>query len=126
MTAHERALQVLAEMEAKASAATEGPWQARTGKGMSSIHVLKSASVIVARMYGSGSFKRRLGAIASANFIASVRTDAPLAYSIIRAMLEMHTPKPLRKGYAGSRCRNCDRWWPCPTVRAITEKLEGK
>lgn len=117
MTEHERALELLAEMEAKASAAADGPWITYEDENWLGVVAQDSAGRV---SIGDVCAPRR-----TALFIASVRTDAPRAYAALRAVMEMHTAEPEKSVLQESWCSVCGYFWPCPTVRAVAEKLAG-
>jgi hypothetical protein len=58
-------------------------------------------------------------------------TGAPHAFAALRAVLDIHKPSS-RVIDKWTYCYHCSDSngdclpWPCPTVRAITEALEGK
>ena len=113
MTADDR----LDAIEARANAATEGPWH-RGGQGGASI--ILSPEVYVAQTSG-------LRWAANADFIAHARQDVPALVSALRAVLALH-----------ERTHSCGVAWyaespdkaplgarldRCPTVTAITAAL---
>lgn len=76
-----------------------------------------------------------VGGWLDADFIAHAREDVPRLVTALRAVLGAHTPIEVEP--SETLCRECSfrlpsgRYfgklteWPCPTVRAITEALEG-
>ena len=67
-------------------------------------------------------------------FIATARNDMPALVAALRGVLEMHQPVEIEP--SDTICGECSyrlpngryfgkvEYWPCPTVRAITEALE--
>ena len=94
----------LNEIEARANAATEGPWEAHGS--------------LITSLTGPG------GEVAEASgqdteFIAHARTDVPDMAAALRAVLKLHKH---HAGRGGEHCGRCfpDEWgWPCATVAAI-------
>lgn len=130
----------LAEIEARANAATEGPWEAIEDD---SIHAAPAyvdnggCGVIAWRPVCD--FVVRHG---DAEFIAHARTDAPALLTEVRRLqaavervraVHKPTPGPPSQHYycepeecdrAGEgdlcdECDDCGRWWPCPTIAAL-------
>ena len=105
----------LDEIEARANAATEGPW-----------------NVFVGRIDHPG---RSLVAVAydvvcdeDADFIAHARTDVPALVEALQAVLNLHfkaQPIPAAFGTqeGGDYCVTCAEDWPCPTVETIHQHL---
>lgn len=105
----------LDKIEARANAATEGPW-----------------NVFVGRIDHPG---RSLVAVAydvvcdeDADFIAHARTDVPALVEALRAVLNLHfkaQPIPAAFGTqeGGDYCVTCAEDWPCPTVETIHQHL---
>ena len=123
MTAADR----LNEIEARANAATEGPW------------FVSDDAVWVDR--GEGNADGITGPLApwcfgEAEFIAHARTDVPALVAALRAVLDLHVAT---KGYLhdGAVCLECTSFgnpeistfgdvevpMPCATVRVIEEAL---
>ena len=113
----------LNKIEARANAATEGPWEAH-------------GSLITSLTAGPG------GEVAEASgqdteFIAHTRTDVPDMAAALRAVLEVHQDGGESQGYLddGSYgdmphcCTECGSLgeygvpWPCATVTAIRQHL---
>ncbi|MEV4902376.1 hypothetical protein AB0K08_13665 [Citricoccus sp. NPDC055426] len=118
---------ILAEMQARADAATEGPWKAVTDEGVTLCLVLTAAEGVDPEsedaFYDSGVSTETGG---DAEFIAHARTDLPAMAAALTAVLDLH---PSIDG-AGVECDVCadDRGpkpYPCPTVHAITDALGG-
>ena len=98
----------LNEIEARANAATEGPWEAHGS--------------LITSLTGPG------GEVAEASgqdteFIAHARTDVPDMAAALRAVLKLHKH---HAGRGGEHCGRCflDEWgWPCATVTAIRQHI---
>ena len=114
MTAADR----LDEIQARADAATDGPWEGdygHFGTGIVAGRVRTGPNVI-------GSMWRP----SDGTFTAHARTDVPRLVAALRAVLDLHKP---RNG--NDDCGHCvnpadAHWgipWPCPTVRAIEAAL---
>ena len=134
----------LDQIEARAHAATEGPWGVepfllRPG------HPLPESEWL--GVEATGSVKGQVALILlndeegdpDTEFIAHARTDVPDMAAALRAVLEIHQDGGESQGYLddGSYgdmphcCTECGSLgeygvpWPCPTVEAITTALNG-
>ena len=121
----------LDEIEARANAATEGPWEAD-----GSAHVLTTGNTptFVARCTDPDGSD---AGVPDAAFIAHARTDVPDMAAALRAVLEIHQDGGESQGYLddGSYgdlpncCTECGSLgeygvpWPCATVTAIRRHL---
>ena len=115
----------LNEIEARANAATEGPWEL-LGDG----EYVSGPGILVAPDDGGVTS-------ADAEFIAHARTDMPDMAAALRAVLEIHQDGGESQGYLddGSYgdmphcCTECGSLgeygvpYPCPTVTAIRQHL---
>lgn len=129
----------LDEIEARANAATDGPWAARHRAGLDwlsqSPHVDNDghepgSSVGLADAVDPlwGSLWPSRNATADAEFIAHSRTDVPALVSALRAVLDVHMEYP-----DTGKCTECSVAsysihsvsWPCPTVEAIAAALDN-
>ena len=111
----------LNEIEARANAATPGPWEA----GCNDRHVLyvtteneEFCAEYGPELYDSQGFFSD----DDTEFIAHARTDVPALVSVARFALSQHAPD----GYGN--CGPCDDatgedGWPCSTVREIHRLL---
>ena len=98
----------LNEIEARANAATEGPWEAHGS--------------LITSLTGPG------GEVAEASgqdteFIAHARTDVPDMAAALRAVLELHKRE---ESPSGDYCDECfpNEWhWPCSTVATIRQRI---
>ena len=101
----------LNEIEARANAATEGPWDLIGGG-----EYVTPVGIMVAPDDGGVNG-------ADAEFIAHARTDVPDMAAALRAVLELHKH---HAGRGGEHCGRCfpDEWgWPCATVAAIHQHI---
>ena len=65
----------------------------------------------------------------NAEFIAAARSDVPRLLDALEAVLAMHY-HDLFRGHLSNGCRICghgpnDEGYPCPTVKTITDALNG-
>lgn len=100
----------LDEIEARADAATEGPWDLIGGG-----EYVTPVGIMVAPDDGGVNG-------ADAEFIAHARTDVPALVAVARYALSQHTPD------GHGNCGPCDDatgedGWPCSTVREIHRLL---
>ena len=105
----------LNEIEARANAATEGPWNVFMGR------IDHPGRSLVAVAYD-------VGCDEDAEFIAHARTDVPALVAALRAVLNLHfkaQPIPAAFGTqeGGDYCVTCAEDWPCPTVETIRQHL---
>ena len=133
----------LDEIQARADAATDGPWEARHRVGLDwlsqSPHVDNDghepgSSVGLADAVDPlwGSLWPSRNANADADFIAHARTDVPRLVAALRSVLNVHEPVGALHTPTGKQvqvCSECERdgdWrvWPCLTVRAIENALK--
>ena len=110
----------LAEIEARANAATEEPWIAEYSKEQGCCVIPHDAhstreAVAVCRLY--------LRAF-DAEFIAHARTDVPRLVAeakrlqaAVERVRELHAGKAYAQG--PDYCDECEHKWPCPTIRAL-------
>lgn len=103
----------LNEIEARANAATEGPWMG-----------IRYPDGFLGRVIGGNGFgvAEDFPDDADAEFIAHARTDVPALVAVARFALSQHAPD----GYGN--CGPCDDatgedGWPCSTVREIHRLL---
>lgn len=114
----------LNEIEARANAATEGPWEASMDRVEHAGDSEYAVAYDVAREE-------------DAEFIAAARTDVPDMAAALRAVLEIHQDGGESQGYLddGSYgdiphcCTECGSLgeygvpWPCATVTAIRQHI---
>ena len=116
----------LNEIEARANAATPGPWEL-LGDG----EYVSGPGILVAPDDGGVTS-------ADAEFIAAARTTVPALLDALEKVLELHQPVTdgmgfTEHGYGGispacGACGTSDEYavpYPCPTVTAITTALEA-
>ena len=119
----------LNEIEARANAATEGPWEwegeakAEWEIGANSLVPSRRPDDPVLYGYGYDASGIEVKTPADAEFIAHARTDVPDMAAALRAVLELHKRE---ESPSGDYCDKCfpDEWhWPCQTVAAIRHYL---
>lgn len=106
-------------IQARADAATDGPWEATWGPR-------EPARVWVEDDFDEPLATLAVGAGLDAEFIAAARTDVPVLVAALRAVLDLHEDD------GHGECSHCPdpsdaHWsapWPCPTVRAITAHID--
>ena len=124
----------LDEIEARANAATEGPWEwegeakAEWEIGANSLVPSRRPDDPVLYGYGYDASGIEVKTPADAEFIAHSRTDVPDMAAALRAVLNLHfKPQPVPAAYGtqegGDYCRTCAEDWPCPTVAAIRQHI---
>ena len=110
----------LNEIEARANAATEGPWAG-----------VRCPDGFLGRVIGGNGFgvAEDFPDDADAEFIAHARTDVPDMAAALRAVLELHKEDGHGWGPGESFCTECQQGYgllvpyPCPTVAAIRQHL---
>ena len=126
----------LNEIEARANAATEGPWEWE-GKsdemwpqGENSLMATGGAEPeYVLMAWGYDAYGITAECDADAEFIAHARTDVPALVAALRAVLEVHKEDGNGWEPGGSFCTECQQGYgllvpyPCPTVEAIRRHL---
>ena len=129
MTATDR----LNEIEARASAATEGPWVTYRD-GIASPAFVNAPSTAVCEIQSDSFVREPDQGDADGSFIAHARTDMPDLVGALRAVLDLHRPGepycPTNTAHdlcpcAVTECLDCFNEYPCPTVRAIEEALNA-
>ena len=122
----------LDEIEARANAATPGPWEAD-----GSAHVLTAGNTatFVARCADPDGSD---AGVPDAEFIAHARTDVPALLDALEKVLRLHprvvvlhADPEFGRMEDDAICGACivnhePADWPCPTVEAITTALEGE
>lgn len=104
----------LTEIEARANAATEGPWMG-----------IRCPDGFLGRVIGGNGFgvAEDFPDDADAEFIAHSRTDVPDMAAALQAVLKLHK---LQLSPDGDFCDECfpGEWgWPCATVETIRRHL---
>ena len=112
----------LAEIRARAEAATDGPWEwaAHTTVDGDKWSVFHGESTSALAMNNDGWAP-------DAEFIAASRTDLPALLAAVEAVMALHKRLTFPDDGIGepTACGHCDNeTWPCPTIRAITAPLE--
>ena len=124
----------LNEIEARANAATEGPWAPDEYTEVDPDGFYELSRVIAPDPDGDGWCA--IGVVHTgilrpdADFIAHARTDVPALVAALRAVLDLHVAT---EGYLcdGAVCLECTTFGdvevplPCATVRAIEEALNA-
>lgn len=134
----------LDQIEARAEAATPGPWEADVtevsqhwSRPKPWVTVVSSEVACMAYCYGGSG--RGIERETDAEFIAAARTDVPTLVAALRAVLDLHCDAGPSQGYdfgpdggygwADHCCATCGAHgeygveWPCPTVQAIADAL---
>ena len=112
---------ILAEIRARAEAATEGPW---------SVHRSERTGTYVTRpdLLGIAREWSLVWQDGDAEFIAASRTDLPALLAAVEAVMGLHSPIERRDGPVCDHCLHSPRVgaypYPCPTVQALTAPLE--
>ena len=111
----------LNEIEARANAATEGPWMG-----------IRYPDGFLGRVIGGNGFgvAEDFPDDADAEFIAHARTDVPDMAAALRAVLDLHARSGHTRSVGFPRadrdehyCLADQQAWPCPTVTAIRQHL---
>ena len=116
--------ETLARIRAQAGAASEGPWDVFMDR------IDHPGKSVFAVAYD-------VGCDEDAEFIAAARTAVPALLDALEAVLKVHTPidalmfsgRHQRMVAVCVGCGTDDGNWqryPCPTVKAITDALEGE
>ena len=120
----------LDEIEARATAATEGPWKVKPygGRREESDDEIDSfvgpSEATIVEQLGCDCCDVGLEVSSTdAEFIAHARQDVPALVAALRAVLEVHA----EMSYGCAVCEEQDQAldWPCPTVTAIRQHLGG-
>ena len=120
----------LNEIEARANAATEGPWEwegeakAEWEIGANSLVPSRRPDDPVLYGYGYDASGIEVKTPADAEFIAHARADVPALVAALRAVLKLHKPGRTFHGHGFSQplC-TCGAAMPCPTAAAIHRYL---
>ena len=100
----------LNEIEARANAATKGPWIVASCENERTVETKHQRWHVAS--YTSPD---------NANFIADARSDVPDLVAALRAVLDLHRTGPGEQDW----CVDCGETSPCQTVRAIEEALNA-
>ena len=116
----------LDQIEARANAATEGPWTTYTVTPHMGSEVLTAPRE--GEDYGDYVVPEYID-MDNAAFIAHARTDVPALVAALRAVLKLHKEDGHGWGPGESFCTECQQGYgllvpyPCPTVTAIRQHL---
>lgn len=123
-------MKYLDEIEARANAATEGPWEVEHHYNRLNGNHVVSEIPRVAECEGNGD--GGLYHAEDAEFVSCARETVPALVVALRAVLEMHAPTP-SDIYPHDVCHHphctdpTDQMeqspWPCPTVETIRQHL---
>ena len=112
----------LDEIEARTTAATEGPWTWATHSTADGDEwaVFSPADWALAT--------NRDGWGYDAEFIAHARQDVPALVAALRAVVAIHRPVTVPGEVFGTwgeakQCEDCEQRWPCNTLDAIRQHL---
>lgn len=111
----------LDEIQARADAATDGPWAA-IERALGDVYIAELGMYGVAWDEPAEWHDSDEASLADAEFIAHARTDVPRLVAALRAVEALHTTDPDDPGFA-STCLECCEDYPCPTVTAIRDAL---
>ena len=123
----------LDQIEARANAATEGPWLVNGPDEQWAVISSGSDSVLHSYMRCrpdcegcecGESVAEVAIELEDAEFIAHARTDIPALTAAVRDVLALHWEATCSRGYPQAYCVDCDQAWPCPTVRALAAHLD--
>lgn len=109
----------LAEIEARANAATPGPWETSAVLTLSGRRYDSVTGTDVE--YDVCEFPRSPSGIEDGEFIAAARQDVPALVAALRAVLTLHAPHTDQ--WVGSRCSGCSEAYPCQTVLEVEGEL---
>ena len=137
MTADDTVTAKLAEWEALAEGATEGPWTFEPAGERSLCGEPQCCSEYWDnRIWGNGAVlteSHRLSE-ADAAFIAAARTAMPALIAAVKDVRAMHVSSSESRGVGrvdpetgewGAYCDHDGEWWPCPTEQALTKWIGG-
>lgn len=116
-------------IEARANAATNGPW--RLWADTSDPENKRGASVESAWSHDADGCDTEMitdyCSPADAVFIAAARTDVEKMAKALRAVEAVHSQElgGTPDGSYADICGGCPSYWPCPTITAIREALGG-
>ena len=125
----------LAGIEKRATAATEGPWEAHEGivGAMTGPRGCGGCSGLVSPRHEPACFWSEVAGAAPADaaFIADARTAVPALTAAVRDVLALHREDGKVLGYDAEgvldyipACAECGCSWPCATRRALAAHLD--
>ena len=113
----------LAGIEQRTAAATAGPWfQGRNGRPHESTCDVYSKRE--PHEPDSHDIATYVHSEEDAALITAARTAVPALTAAVRDVLALHAEATCSGGYPQAFCIDCDRAWPCPTVRALAAHLD--
>lgn len=114
----------LDEIEARANAATTGPWSHCLDelRNRTAVHRIGSSEVNADVAFTYRDRDGRGPGMQDAEFIAHARTDVPALVAALRALLDAHTAS--EESVWG--CKECGYSLPCPTRRLAELKLRSQ
>ena len=122
-------MSTLDAIQARADAATAGPWEAHLGHGAWMIQ--DDSCDDIATVHDRMGIDDDPQAEANASFIINARSDLPTLVAALRAVEAVHvmscelSVSNCDKGESCplACCGPCGETWPCPTITAIREAL---
>lgn len=121
-------MSILDEIQARANAATEGPWAVEVdAEGFDGASVLIDDSGWGTAYICQGLHQGESEGVADAEFIAHAREDVPKLVAALRAVIDLHTsvaPTPSQPWVTCEGCTNGANY-PCPTIQALNGVLNG-
>lgn len=122
----------LDEISERASRATQGPWKLWCMQVVTD--PAGNSEIDDAQLIAHTADPHRGLQTFNAEFIAHAREDIPKLIAALRAVEAVHTKNCFTSNAGGCRhgdncdlsyCGSCSEDWPCPTIRAIREALDG-
>ena len=118
----------LDEIEARADAATEGPWRYVSIPEHGGFVEDRAAHDIFTWLEDDAGTIGATGG--DAEFIAHARQDVPALVAALRAVVAIHRPVTVPGEVFGTwgeakQCEDCEQRWPCNTLAAIRQHLGG-
>ena len=114
-------------VQARIEGATKEPWETRINDLTDEVTVVHDSEAVLQVAWIDGDY-RHTWAMPDAEFIANARTDLPRLLAAIRAVEEVHQKRGASWPHNGGVfvCGADGAIWPCPTIRALTNALEGE
>lgn len=125
----------LAEWEALVEGATPGPWD--NYRPNRAYRIYEVCATTTQGLNETLAEVSGYNADADAEFIAAAREMVPALLGFVEDVLALHRESEWLCGNARhtnpevgcpecyTACETCDRTWPCPTVRALTDAIGG-
>lgn len=130
----------LDEIQARADAATNGPWAA-IERALGDVYIAELGMYGVAWDEPAEWHDSDEASLADADFIAHARTDVDRLVAFAKAVMALHVPEPVPtsqhfycepgecdragEGELLDRCEVCETVYPCETVRLADQHLGG-